>query len=88
MVHFGDPEQIAVSALGLLAGEMVGVGRCRGLWLVKRRDKDLVGRLITLCCPLSLQRSVTALALSREPLACLTGLPLLLVAAAWCMALQ
>jgi len=45
--------QIAVSALGLLAGEMVGVGRCRGLWLVKRRDKDLVGRLITLCCPLS-----------------------------------
>jgi hypothetical protein len=29
------------------AGEMAGAGRCRGLWLVKKRDKDLVGRLIT-----------------------------------------
>jgi hypothetical protein len=33
---------------------MAGAGRCRGLGLVKKRDKDLVGRLITSYCPLSL----------------------------------
>jgi hypothetical protein len=68
-----------VAAVGLLCWQDGGSGLW---WLVKRRDKDLVGRLITLCCPLSLSNGASwrCVGLSLLLLVVnIVGLPLLLV---------